>query len=75
MREIESELLRIERERRELGRAIKTWESSFRLENGRSPANDEKNQNGDYSRYKHLRARRTFLQDLQQQKAPESFTV
>jgi len=75
LREIESELSRIERERRELGRAIKNWEASFRLEHGRSPANGEKNENGDYTRYKHLRARRTFLQDLQQQKAPESFTV
>lgn len=75
LREIESELSKIERERRELGKSIKSWEAQFRIENNRNPSTDEKIRNLEYSRYRVLKARRNFLQDLQQQTAPESFTV
>jgi len=43
LREIESELSKIERERRELGKSIKSWEAQFRIENNRNPSTDEKN--------------------------------
>ena len=75
LREIESELSKIERERRELGRTIKNWESRYRAENDRNPSNDEKLRNHDYNKYRHLKARRNFLQELQQQTQPDSFTV
>ena len=75
LREIESELSKIERERRELGKSIKSWEAQFRIENNRNPSTDEKIRNLEYSRYRVLKSRRNFLQDLQQQTAPESFTV
>ena len=75
LREVEIELSRIERERRELGRKIKNWEARYRAEHSRNPSNEEKINHLDYIRYRHLKNRRNFLQDLQQQKAPESFTV
>lgn len=75
LREVEIELSRIERERRELGRKIKNWEARFRAEHNRNPSNEEKINHHDYIRYRHLKSRRNFLQELQQQKAPESFTV
>jgi hypothetical protein len=75
LREIESELSKIERERRELGKSIKSWEAQFRIETKTNPTNEDKIKNKEYSRYRHLKTRRNFLQELQQQKAPESFTV
>ena len=65
LREIESELSKIERERRELGKSIKSWEAQFRIENNRNPSTDEKIRNLEYSRYRVLKSRRNFLQDLQ----------
>ena len=75
LREIESELSKIERERRELGKSIKSWEAQFRIERKSNPTSDDKIKNKEYSRYRHLKTRRNFLQELQQLKAPESFTV
>ena len=75
LREVEFELSRIERERRELGRKIKNWEARYRAEKNRNPGTEEKLNHPDYIRYRHLKSRRNFLQELQQQKAPETFTV
>ena len=56
-----------------MGKSIKSWEAQFRIENNRNPSTDEKIRNLEYSRYRVLKSRRNFLQDLQQQTAPESF--
>ena len=64
LREIESELSKIERERRGLGKSIKSWEAQFRIENNRNPSTDEKIRNLEYSRYRVLKSRRNFLQKL-----------
>ena len=49
LREIESELSKIERERRELGKSIKSWEAQFRIEQNRNPSNEDKVNNKEYS--------------------------
>ena len=42
LREIERELSRIERERRDLGRSLRAWEAHFRISQNRNPTNEEK---------------------------------
>ncbi|CBY20450.1 unnamed protein product [Oikopleura dioica] len=75
LREVESEISKIELERRDLARTIRNWESRHRSEHSRSPNSEEKHNNADYTRYRHLKSRRYFLQELQQQMSPQSFTV
>ena len=75
LREVEFELSRIERERREVASQIRAWERSFRVENTRNPTNEEKLNNTDYIRYRHLKGRHKFLQEMLTQRAPGSFTV
>ena len=75
LREVEFELSRIERERREVASQIRAWERSFRVENNRNPTNEEKLNNTDYIRYRHLKGRHKFLQEMLTQRAPGSFTV
>ena len=75
LREVESEISKIELDRRDLARSIRNWESRHRSEHSRSPNSEEKQNNPDYTRYRHLKSRRYFLQELQQQMAPQSFTV
>ena len=47
-----------------MGKSIKSWEAQFRIENNRNPSTDEKIRNLEYSRYRVLKSRRNFLQDL-----------
>lgn len=75
LREVEIELSRIELERRDLARGIRSWETNHRSKHNRNPSTEEKHNNPDYTRYRHLKSRRYFLQELQQLMAPQSFTV